>query len=79
MGLGIFIARTLLAHHGATLEFSNDVAGGAVVEIRWPRGSLEVAPPAGWPAAPLAAPGAQPATGDAPARGGVLNRETKKA
>mgnify|MGYP000521499017 CR=1 FL=1 len=51
MGLGIFIAQTLLAHHGATLEFSNDLAGsegsgGAVVEIRWPRASLEVAAPA---------------------------------
>ena len=44
MGLGIFIARTLLAHHGATLEFANDPAGGAVVEIRWPRESLEVTP-----------------------------------
>ena len=43
MGLGIFIARTLLAHHGASLEFSNDVTGGAVVEIRWPRAGLEVA------------------------------------
>jgi two-component system sensor histidine kinase RegB len=43
MGLGIFIARTLLAHYGATLDFSNDLAGGAVVEIRWPRSSLEVA------------------------------------
>lgn len=42
MGLGIFIAQTLLAHHGASLEFSNDVAGGAVVEIRWPRSGLEV-------------------------------------
>lgn len=48
MGLGIFIAQTLLAHDGATLDFSNDVAGpdgtgGAVVEVRWPRTSLEVA------------------------------------
>lgn len=42
MGLGIFIAQTLLAHHGATLDFSNELAGGAVVEIRWPRASLEV-------------------------------------
>src|SRR3546814_1480830 len=41
MGLGIFIARTLLAHHGASLEFSNEVTGGAVVEIRWPRGRSE--------------------------------------
>ena len=42
MGLGIFIARTLLAHLGAGLEFSNEISGGAVVEIRWPRHRLEV-------------------------------------
>lgn len=47
MGLGIFIARTLLAHQGATLEFSNDHVGGAVVEIRWPRSNLEVVDTAG--------------------------------
>lgn len=43
MGLGIFIAQTLLAHHGASVEFSNEVTGGAVAELRWPRSSLEVA------------------------------------
>ena len=42
MGLGIFIARTLLAHQGASLDFSNDIGDGAVVEVRWPRASLEV-------------------------------------
>ncbi|NIA68096.1 ActS/PrrB/RegB family redox-sensitive histidine kinase [Pelagibius litoralis] len=42
MGLGIFIARTLLAHFGAGIEFSNEISGGAVVEIRWPRQQLEV-------------------------------------
>lgn len=42
MGLGIFIARTLLAHFGAGIEFSNEISGGAVVEIRWPRHRLEV-------------------------------------
>jgi len=53
MGLGIFIARTLLAHQGATFDFSNDLAGGAVVEIRWPRASLEVvSPPEAAPARP---------------------------
>ena len=56
MGLGIFIAQTLLAHHGASLDFSNEVAGGAVVEIRWPRDSLEVASTAP-PGAPLRAVG----------------------
>lgn len=78
MGLGIFIARTLLAHHGATLEFSNDVAGGAVVEIRWPRSSLEVAPPAGR-STTAAAPGAEPAAVEVSSRGAALTRETKKA
>ncbi|MGF1592332.1 MAG: ActS/PrrB/RegB family redox-sensitive histidine kinase [Kiloniellaceae bacterium] len=57
MGLGIFIARTLLAHHGATLDFSNDLAGGAVVEIRWPRGSLEVTAAAGQMPAGAVLPG----------------------
>lgn len=42
MGLGIFIAHTLLAHFGAGIEFSNEISGGAVVEIRWPRHRLEV-------------------------------------
>ena len=49
MGLGIFIARTLLAHLGAGLEFSNEITGGAVVEIRWPRHRLEVRPEAAPP------------------------------
>ncbi len=46
MGLGIFIARTLLSHLGANMDFSNEISGGAVVEIRWPRNKLEIA--AGW-------------------------------
>ena len=37
MGLGIFIAITLLERSGATLEFGNQAQGGAVVRIRWPR------------------------------------------
>jgi two-component system sensor histidine kinase RegB len=35
MGLGVFIAQTLLEADGAVLEFSNH--GGAEVVIRWPR------------------------------------------
>jgi len=71
MGLGIFIARTLLAHHGATLEFSNDVTSGAVVEVRWPRRSLEVTQAAGRGA---------PDHAQAPPHGGpgMLSPETKK-
>jgi len=43
MGLGVFIARTLLGHGGATLNFSNRKDGGAVVEIVWPAGLPEIA------------------------------------
>lgn len=37
MGLGVFIAGTLLARTGARLEFGNQASGGAEVVIRWPR------------------------------------------
>lgn len=37
MGLGVFIASTLLARTGAKLEFSNRPEGGAAVRVRWPR------------------------------------------
>lgn len=39
MGLGIFIAQTLLERSGADLQFRN--RGGAEVVIRWPRAMLE--------------------------------------
>jgi two-component system sensor histidine kinase RegB len=39
MGLGIFIAQTLLERSGASLRFSNK--GGAEVAISWPRTMLE--------------------------------------
>jgi two-component system sensor histidine kinase RegB len=38
MGLGLFIARTLLAASGAYLSFDNRASGGAVVEVVWPHG-----------------------------------------
>ena len=41
MGLGIFIAQTLLERTGAELSFSNRREGGAVVEIQWPLDMLE--------------------------------------
>lgn len=41
MGLGIFIARTLLIRTGASLDFRNRTAGGAEVEVRWERAILE--------------------------------------
>ncbi|MGD1955360.1 MAG: ActS/PrrB/RegB family redox-sensitive histidine kinase [Sphingomonadales bacterium] len=41
MGLGLFIANTLLARTGAQLEFDNEEDGGAVVEISWDRAHIE--------------------------------------
>ncbi len=49
MGLGLFIAKTLLERSGATLNFANGgaraVCGqreGAIVTVEWPRASIEV-------------------------------------
>jgi two-component system sensor histidine kinase RegB len=41
MGLGFFIAKTLLERTGAVVDFRNGRRGGAVVAARWPRSSLE--------------------------------------
>ena len=41
MGLGIFIARTLLQRSGASITFQNSDVGGAVVEVFWRRETLE--------------------------------------
>lgn len=45
MGLGFFIAKTLLERTGATVTFYNGRSGGAVVAARWPRGSIEASAP----------------------------------
>jgi len=37
MGLGVFIAKTLLEHTGASVRFANHVAGGCEVTVEWPR------------------------------------------
>jgi two-component system sensor histidine kinase RegB len=49
LGLGFFIAKTLLERSGATLAFLNRPAPeqGAVVRVRWPRADLETAEPEG--------------------------------
>jgi len=51
MGLGLFIAKTLLERSGATLTFANGGArafsnkkGGANVNVEWPRSSIEATP-----------------------------------
>jgi two-component system sensor histidine kinase RegB len=44
MGLGFFIAKTLLERTGAAVDFHNARAGGAVVAIRWPRDEIEAPP-----------------------------------
>jgi len=48
MGLGFFIAKTLLERTGAVVNFQNGRPRGAVVSARWPRARIEVkgaAPP----------------------------------
>ena len=41
MGLGFFIAKTLLERTGAKVEFRNGRRGGAVVAAKWPRSRIE--------------------------------------
>ncbi|MCL4124110.1 UNVERIFIED_CONTAM: hypothetical protein GTU68_041754 [Idotea baltica] len=48
MGLGLFIAKTLLERSGATIRFANGGAralsgkrGGAIVSVEWPRAKIE--------------------------------------
>jgi two-component system, sensor histidine kinase RegB len=51
MGLGFFIAKTLLERSGAEIELANrPEAPGAVVTVIWPRTKFEQAPGAGAPA-----------------------------
>lgn len=42
LGLGLFIAKTLLERSGAELQFSNQPGGGAHVEVIWPRAAMEM-------------------------------------
>lgn len=44
MGLGVFIAQTLLERTGATLHFGNRAEGGAEVRVVWKRATLEAGP-----------------------------------
>ena len=44
MGLGFFIAKTLLERTGAVVEFRNGKPGGAVVSARWNRDAIETPP-----------------------------------
>ncbi|MEO8927614.1 MAG: ActS/PrrB/RegB family redox-sensitive histidine kinase [Caulobacteraceae bacterium] len=41
MGLGFFIAKTLLERTGARVDFRNASRGGAIVTTRWPRERIE--------------------------------------
>jgi two-component system sensor histidine kinase RegB len=45
MGLGIFIAKTLLERSGARVSFSNGPRRGAIITARWPRSRIEVTEP----------------------------------
>ena len=53
LGLGFFIAKTLLERSGATLAFANRAAPerGAVVRVRWERADFEAAAPNAQPLA----------------------------
>jgi two-component system sensor histidine kinase RegB len=56
MGLGFFIAKTLLERSGARLELANRLAlpGGAMVTVVWPRTKFEQpADSAGWRPEPV--------------------------
>ena len=44
MGLGFFIAKTLLERTGAEVSFRNGRGGGALIAARWPRATIEAAP-----------------------------------
>ncbi len=46
LGLGFFIAKTLLERSGASVGFANraEPATGAVVQVVWPRGAFELKP-----------------------------------
>ncbi len=45
MGLGFFIAKTLLERTGAEMTFGNAFDGGASVTLAWPRGRIEAPAP----------------------------------
>ncbi|MBV8593958.1 MAG: ActS/PrrB/RegB family redox-sensitive histidine kinase [Caulobacteraceae bacterium] len=45
MGLGVFIAKTLLQRSGADVIFRNGKLGGATVTVRWPRAVMEAREP----------------------------------
>jgi len=51
LGLGFFIAKTLLERTGGTVSLANKrpPQSGAVVTVVWPRGAMEVAPGADFP------------------------------
>jgi two-component system sensor histidine kinase RegB len=44
LGLGFFIAKTLLERSGARLELANRAKGGAAVTVAWSRAKFEQAP-----------------------------------
>ena len=41
MGLGFFIAKTLIEQTGGTVSAHNRMGGGAIITVRWPRGAID--------------------------------------
>ncbi|HEY8874897.1 MAG TPA: ATP-binding protein, partial [Stellaceae bacterium] len=67
MGLGIFIAQSLLERSGAELAFDNLAEGGAHVVISWQRANLQAEPRPDAAAAEFGSGGAQPGNERQPA------------
>ena len=42
LGLGVFIATTLIERTGGSVKFNNRAGGGARVILQWPRSVLEI-------------------------------------
>lgn len=47
MGLGFFIAKTLIEQTGGRVQAQNKAQGGALVSVRWPRGAIDGEKPPG--------------------------------
>jgi len=41
MGLGFFIAKTLIEQTGGMVSAHNRMGGGAIITVRWPRGAID--------------------------------------
>jgi two-component system sensor histidine kinase RegB len=45
LGLGFFIAKTLIEYTGGSVTAQNRMGGGATVTVTWPRGAIDGSTP----------------------------------